>query len=556
MNSAFNRKKLVLVVVASLVLATFSPLIALNFASAQSTYSVTINTVFNGTTNGNSVPITLDGTATGFSTPYTFTGLTGTHNFTVPYEDSAKHPFHAWSAGTPSDNALTSITVSGSGSYSAQYDLQVNPDSPGFAQFRYFVTPNDPAVATMASGKNWSDIINWVATNIAFNQTLGDHLQYPNQTLAIGTGVCREYAGLCTSMLLNRGYNAYCIFGNVSSGVNHVWVALELNGILYHFEPQATWAMQPNSASWASNYTAKYFYNTTAFFAALPSQDPPAPPTFSVAIGASTGMTALYVPILMDGTATGYNTPHTFTGLTGFHNFTLPYQDNGSPNRFFIQWQATPSPQKWFTTINVTQAASFTATYSTFVNSAMTFPPPSEMRLYIVPQDPAVISASQGKNVDQIVNFVSSLPAVKHLSSDGVQTPNQTLSSGGKLFTDFAVLCCSMLRSNGYSAYVAGSSSNMSTVWVVVYINGAFAPINAYSPWQSQITSYQADFYVDENGAYWAITPQNSPPPTPTPTPTQPAVPEYPPTFTALVFVLGLVAVVGLVSAKKIVVKR
>jgi hypothetical protein len=62
-------------------------------------------------------PITKDGVPTGYSTPHTFTGLTGTHTFTVPSTDSAGHPFSDWST----DWTDRTITVSSAGTYTARY---------------------------------------------------------------------------------------------------------------------------------------------------------------------------------------------------------------------------------------------------------------------------------------------------------------------------------------------------------------------------------------------------------------------------------------------------
>jgi len=523
-----SRKLLVSAFIVSLAFAMVLPLFCTSLASAQYAYSVNINTSINATVNGNSVPITEDGLPTGFSTPHTF-DLTGTHNFTVPYQDASGHPFREWSINAPTDNAFTTIKVSASGIYFANYDLQVNPNAPGAVQFRFFVTPQDSAVAAASSGKSWSDIINWVATHITFNSTLGDRLQYPNETLAVGSGVCREYSDLCVSMLLSRGYNAYCVLGNISSGENHVWVALELNGNLYHFEPQATCAMQPNSTRWTSGYTAKYFVNNTDFFAALPSLDPPTTATYDVTVAATSNLVSnnIFVPITMDGILTVYTTPYTFSGLTGVHNFTLPYTDSATHS--FIQWQYLSASVKYFTTVNASASSTFTATYSTPTYTGAL--PPSLLRILITPNDPAVITAASGKSWSQIIDYVSSIPAVSHISNYPVQYPNQTLSSG-RVFADFASLACSMLRANGYTAYLAGSSGNISTVWVVVLVNGAFIHVNAYSPWAAQITSYQADYYVDQNGLYSAGTSTDVPPADPTPTPTQPPTSTQTPTST------------------------
>ena len=64
-----------------------------------------------------SVAITEDGAPTGSNTPYTFTGLTGTHTFTVPGTDASGHPFKQWDTGETS----TTITVSSRGTYKAYY---------------------------------------------------------------------------------------------------------------------------------------------------------------------------------------------------------------------------------------------------------------------------------------------------------------------------------------------------------------------------------------------------------------------------------------------------
>jgi hypothetical protein len=59
----------------------------------------------------------MDGVPTGYSTPYTFTGLTGTHTFTVPSTNSVGHPFSDWNTGSTG----TTITVSSAGVYTARY---------------------------------------------------------------------------------------------------------------------------------------------------------------------------------------------------------------------------------------------------------------------------------------------------------------------------------------------------------------------------------------------------------------------------------------------------
>jgi hypothetical protein len=132
-------------------------------SSAQNQHNVTINSLLNNTINGNNVPIMQDGITTGFTTPHTFTALSGTHNFSVPYQDSAGHPFRAWNGNINYSRPFTTVTVSTGGTYWANYDVEFNRTSCSWAESHYFVTPLDPAVVAAASNKSWNDILDWVA---------------------------------------------------------------------------------------------------------------------------------------------------------------------------------------------------------------------------------------------------------------------------------------------------------------------------------------------------------------------------------------------------------
>jgi len=59
----------------------------------------------------------MDGSPTGHTTPHTFTGLNGTHLFTVPSTDQHDDPFTQWST----NETNTTITVSSAGTYTAYY---------------------------------------------------------------------------------------------------------------------------------------------------------------------------------------------------------------------------------------------------------------------------------------------------------------------------------------------------------------------------------------------------------------------------------------------------
>jgi len=91
--------------------------------SPPPTYDVTIDAYCYTEGTYVSVSIAMDGSPTGYTTPHTFTGLTGTHTFTVPSNDLYDHPFKQWSTGQTS----TTITVTTSGTYTALYEYETPP---------------------------------------------------------------------------------------------------------------------------------------------------------------------------------------------------------------------------------------------------------------------------------------------------------------------------------------------------------------------------------------------------------------------------------------------
>ena len=80
--------------------------------------NVTITTYSYTTHLDVGVSITMDSSPTGYTTPHTFTGLTGTHTFTVPEIAPNGHRFKRWNTGETG----TTITVSLEGIYTAYYE--------------------------------------------------------------------------------------------------------------------------------------------------------------------------------------------------------------------------------------------------------------------------------------------------------------------------------------------------------------------------------------------------------------------------------------------------
>lgn len=534
--------------IAYVLLLLLSPLLSVNFTFAA--YTITIGTSYDGVPNGISVPIMMDGAATGFNTPHTFSGLEGPHDFTVPYEDVNAHPFRRWDNAVPSDDALTTISVSSSGTYWAFYDTHVPRNNGGIvdavspAQQRYYITPSDPAVIASASSKSWSDILNWIASHITYNQTL-KVWQFPNETLALGSGQCREFSTLAVSMLIARGYVAYIVSGQVMplsgietiEGEGHVWIAIKINGALYHFEPQRTWANQPSPYNF-TGYHPEHFNDHIGLYPTMVSLDPPPAETYDVTINTNYNgeFNTINVPITLNGLASGFSTPHTFAGLTGAHNFSVPYTDSAAHP--FMCWGTNYPGNKNLPAILVTAGGSFSAFYDTGVVLSNLYP--AEYMYLVTPSDPAVVAAAGTKTVSAIVDFVSN---VTFAYNTAPQYPNQTLAMGTRYFLDYASLCTSMLRTRGYTAYIVGGNASGSSGgrWVVFNFNGIFYHVDPAYSWTEQQTlnfgTYEPAYYVDERGIYLpgasqnppAVLPGQSPTPSPTATPT--ASPNPTPSF-------------------------
>jgi hypothetical protein len=79
--------------------------------------------------------------------------------------------------------------------------------------------------------------------------------------------------------------------------------------------------------------------------------------TYSATIWSWNSNGWLSLPIFIDGSATGYTTPHTFNDLTGSHSFRVPDADN-SGNKF-TNWSTGETTG----TILVSSAGTYTARY-------------------------------------------------------------------------------------------------------------------------------------------------------------------------------------------------
>jgi hypothetical protein len=89
------------------------------------------------------------------------------------------------------------------------------------------------------------------------------------------------------------------------------------------------------------------------------------------------------VSIIMDGTPTGYTTPHNFT-LIGTHTFTVPGRD--ASNHPFNRWSTFSTS----TTLTVDSSGTYTAFY------LATVPPPGVGGLYSIPSKFALLAPYVG----------------------------------------------------------------------------------------------------------------------------------------------------------------
>jgi hypothetical protein len=92
-------------------------------------------------------PIIMDGNSMGFSTPHTFTGLSGTHTFTVPNTNVDGNQFTEWDTGETS----TTLSVSSAGTHTARY---------------YPTTP--PITTYNVTIWSWDSVNGWVSVGPIF----------------------------------------------------------------------------------------------------------------------------------------------------------------------------------------------------------------------------------------------------------------------------------------------------------------------------------------------------------------------------------------------------
>jgi hypothetical protein len=184
------------------------------------------------------------------------------------------------------------------------------------------------------------------------------------------------------------------------------------------------------------------------------------PPTYDAIINAhcNTENVDVSLSITKDGSPAGFNTPHTFTALTGTHTFALPSTDDaGHPFKQWSTGQTTP-------TLTVSSGGTFTALYEA---PAVEGP------------DIALTSLSLSRTVATPDHLVSGQVSINMTVANLGNTTetvtvtvfvNRTLDAKGNPVSFIALIAT--LNS---LVLPSGASANVSTVWYTAgYLNGTY----------------------------------------------------------------------------------
>jgi hypothetical protein len=371
-NHRYSIVVFLFLLVTSLFLAVWTPRVHAN-------YSATIQ-AWDSVAGWLSEPIAVDGFyGTGFTTPHTFDLPEGeTHTFGVPSTDTQGTSFTKWDTGETTLN----IAVSSGGTYTAQYWVP------------YSVTiqawDNDAGWQTLPIQMDGMDTGD--STPYTFTVTGTNTFTVPG-TDAKDTPLTHWDTGETTPTITVSSagtytaqyYQYYVTIGAWDS------VAGDQTGLPVYVD-----------AYW---YPAGYTPYTTATFGThtydVPSTDNAGTPftewdtgetTHYINVSSEGVHTALYYvpynvtiqawdsvagwlsePISMDGSDTGFNTPHTFTVIET-NTFTVPGTDSkGTP---FTQWDTGETSP----TLNVISAGTYTAQYQVLYIlkvATPTFSPPA-----------------------------------------------------------------------------------------------------------------------------------------------------------------------------------
>ncbi|MFB3888507.1 MAG: hypothetical protein ACE14S_03385 [Candidatus Bathyarchaeia archaeon] len=319
------------------------------------------------------VPITMDGSPTGFNTPHTFSGLTGSHTFTVPNTDANGHTFKDWD---PGGSTSTSVIVNGAGTWTARYrdeysasiwawcaaegwtarPITMDGIPTGFSTPHTFTGLSGSHTFTVpstdASGhefKDW-DPSGSTSTSITVTGAGTWTARYqPGYSATIWAWCAAEEQGWISIPITMdgapTGFNTPYTFSGLTGTHTFTVPSTDASGHPFKdWDPggsTSTTITVNGAGTWTARYQAQAAYSATIYAYCV---------TENVAVG---------VPIAIDGSPSGFNTPHTFEGLTGTHAFTIPSKDG--MEHHFRQW-STGSKSL---TITVNTGGTYAAYYET-----------------------------------------------------------------------------------------------------------------------------------------------------------------------------------------------
>ncbi len=239
-------------------------------------------------------------------------------------------------------------------------------------------------------------------------------------------------------------------------------------------------------------------------YVAYYAKHPPSLQYNAVISTSSNGEGNINVNVTKDCNLTYFDTPCTFTGLTGIHTFTVPFIDSNGNK--FTHWIGSSDTLSYSTTIIVSSGGTYTACYDV------------GMCKYVTPSDSTIVEAAKNKSWIEMLDYVSS--KINYGNNSNWQMPNETLSLGYGQCRDYATLYVSMLRSRGYEAYVAVGTKNVSGTekrhaWAVFNLNEDLFHVDpqwdAYNQRFLNFTLYESEYCFDESRVVTPVSSSNLP---------------------------------------------
>jgi parallel beta-helix repeat protein len=364
-----------------------------------------------------SISIAMDGSSTGYTTPCSF-NLTEAHNFTVPDTDTNGHLFTQWNTGETSTTITVASSGTYIAYYQARYNLTITTTEGGTTDpppgnYSYWdgttasVTPtptlgylldhweldsadagtSNPISIIMNMSHTLNPVFSWVGIcNLTITTTTGGTTNPTSGVYSYTNGTSTEITAIPDA---GYGLDHWELDGFSIGSQNPTTVMMDSNHTLnavFKLTYELTITTTAGGTTDPSLGTHTYIEGTTVTATATAYSDNAfdhweldgswnysnpinvtmdanhtlhAVFTYSVTIVAhcDTEAVDVSVSISIDGSPTGYTTPHTFTNLTGTHTFTVTDSDpSGHP---FFGW----STGNTSTTISVSSAGTYTAHY-------------------------------------------------------------------------------------------------------------------------------------------------------------------------------------------------